>query len=306
MYSCVVSSNIKPHLSGAAKFSFLLAQKLNIPCVGLSEIKKLKRGDNVLLSLAICKTNPDLETEAWRWVTYTEEKGVNYNIFFHTFDDLPIEHALIKNANKVYCGNEEIYQALKEFNKPIYSLWTSSLINREVDIEKDIYNIFSFGMAFKIHTKHHRFFAKRMEELGINYIIRFSTGFHERAHFGNYDAIASELEDIYGDKVHFYGFLSDEAVSYFIQSSDLFVNFFPKGVRANNSTIYAVMEQGCPVLTNTDAYSPSWMKSGVNMLDVGDMKKNLFDKKQLKKIGKKAVIDVNKYASWGRLITKIS
>ena len=157
-------------------------------------------------------------------------------------------------------------------------------------------------MAYKIQPKYHKLLAKKLKKFNIDYIIRFSTGFHEKANFGEYDELAHQLEEIYGNKVQFYGFLSDEAVSYFINISDLYVNFFPKGVRSNNTTIFAVMKNGCPVVTNLDMYSPHWMKKGKNILDVQDLTKHMLSKDVLSKIGKQAMKDVKRNVSLNKLV----
>lgn len=305
MFSHIISANIKPHLSGVAKFSFLLASHLKIPCIGFLDSGKLKKNDSVFLSVSFNFANIELETEVWRFLAVAEEKNIAYTVFFHSFDDLPVEHALINGAAKIYCANEEIYDSLKYFSKPIYNLWTPALVDNGYVERKDILNIFSFSMAFKIQIRYHQFLAKQLKKMDIDYIVRFSTAFHERASFGNYDNIAKELEEAYGNRVHFFGFLSDEAVSYFIHSSDLFINFFPKGARSNNSTLFAVMKRGCPILTNIDAYSPKWFVPGKNILDIKSINHQVFQKPALQKIGKKAQKDVAMYTNWRSLVKVI-
>lgn len=184
-------------------------------------------------------------------------------------------------------------------------MWSPPLLRNGFIDKPDMLNIFSFGMAYKIQTAYHRLFASKLKQLKKDFVIRISTGFHEKANFGKYDDIAKELEGIYENKVHFYGFLSDEAVGYFIQRSDVYVNFFPKGARANNTTLFAVMERARPVITNLDEHSPSWMKSGVNIIDIRDLDKKMFDKKVLDRIGKKSCKDVWKYTNWDILVRAI-
>jgi hypothetical protein len=303
MYSYLISTNTKPHLSGVAKFGQIVAEKLGIPLIGFTQIEQLKKNTTVCLSVSFFMTDIELETEVWRFLSLVEEKNIKYSIFLHSFDDLPIEHALIKRATTIYAANDEIYKKLSFTDKPKRSVWTPALLSNGVRKNDFALNIFSFGMAFKIQTEYHKLLASKLKKFKIDYIIRFSTAFHEKANFGKYDEVAHQLEDIYGDKVQFYGFLSDEAVSYFINISNLYVNFFPKGVRSNNTTIFAVMKKGCPVITNLDEYSPRWMKIGKNILDVQELTKDIISKDVLSKIGKQAMKDVKKNTSLSKLTT---
>lgn len=303
MYSHLISTNTKPHLSGVAKFGEIIAQKLKVPLIGFTEIDQLKKDTTVFLSVSFFMADIELETEVWRFLSLVEEKNIKYSIFFHSFENLPIEHTLIKRAIMIYAANDEIYQNLSFTDKPKKSVWSPPLLSNGLKKNDFALNIFSFGMAFKIQTKYHRLLAAKLKKYNIDYIIRFSTAFHEKANFGKYDEVAHQLEGIYGDKVQFYGFLSDEAVSYFINISNLYVNFFPRGVRSNNTTIFAVMKKGCPVVTNLDIYSPYWMKMGKNILDVKELTKDTISKAILSKIAKQAMKDVKRNTSLNKLTT---
>lgn len=303
MYSHLISTNTKPHLSGVAKFGEIIAKKLRIPLISFTEIDQLKKDTMVFLSVSFFMADIELETEVWRFLSLVEEKNIRFSLFFHSFDDLPIEHALIKHAVGIYAANAEIYQQLSFTEKPKKSVWSPPLLSNGLKTNDFALNIFSFGMAFKIQTKQHKLLAAKLKKFNVDYIIRFSTGFHERANFGNYDEFAHQLEEIYGEKVQFYGFLSDEAVSYFINISNLYVNFFPKGVRSNNTTIFAVMQKGCPVITNLDVFSPHWMKKRKNILDVQELTKEMISKSVLSNIGKQAMKDVKRNVNLNKLTT---
>lgn len=91
--------------------------------------------------------------------------------------------------------------------------------------------------------------------------------------------------------------LSDDAVNYFLDKTQLFRAFFGKGARANNTSVLAAMRRGCAVLTNCDEYSPSWMKHGENILDIHRTNADDLDKIILDKIGKNAQRDEQMHAS---------
>ncbi|MFZ2026792.1 MAG: hypothetical protein WAV30_05905 [Microgenomates group bacterium] len=305
MFSHVVSTNTKPHLSGVAKFGYLFAKKIHAHFLGFYETNQIKRGDEVLLSVYCDQLDTDLETQIWRFVSFAEEKKIKYSVFFHSWVGNSIEHELIKKAKSIYAGNAEIAQEIKKIVPNVKPLWSPSLIEGiGLKNGKDVH-IFSFGMAFKIQTKYHEILAEKLEDFGIDYVVRFSTGFHERANFGNYDGFATELESIYGENTQFFGFLSDDAIDHFLRTSDIYVNFFPNGARANNTTLYAPMSRGCPVITNLDMYSPAWMVSGKNVLDISALEKKDLTKRKLNQISAQAMKDVARNTNWNRLLREM-
>lgn len=305
MFSHVLSTNTKPHLSGVAKFGFLFAKKIRAHFLGFYDTNQIKRGDEVLLSVSCDQLDTDLETQIWRFVSFAEEKKIKYSVFFHTWVGNSIEHELIKKAKSIYAGNAEISQEIKKIVPNVKPLWSPSLIEG-VGLKngKDVH-IFSFGMAFKIQTKYHEILAEKLEDFGVDYVVRFSTGFHERANFGNYDGLATELESIYGDNTQFFGFLSDDAIDHFLRTSDIYVNFFPNGARANNTTLFAPMSRGCPVITNLDMYSPAWMSSGKNVLDITALEKKDLTKRKLNQISTQAKKDVSRNTNWNKLLREM-
>lgn len=302
MFSAIVSTNTKTHLSGIAKFSNTIAQKVNIPLYSFNEITKIKKNTHVLLSISLENINAELETQTWRFLTLAQEQKIDFSIFFHCFLDTPLEHMLISRAKKIYAGNREIAEYIRPYFSAVKTLWAPSLVDYEKNGKKHEINILSFGMAFKIQPNYHKILAEKLAKYNVDYIVRFSTGFHERASFGDYDSIVSDLEEIYGNKSHFYGFLSDDAIDYFLKISDLYVNFYSKGTRGNNTTLYASLERGKPVLTNFDHYSPKWLRHGINILDISKLSKKNLRKDALKKIGTQGRSDMMKNSTWDKLI----
>ena len=69
--------------------------------------------------------------------------------------------------------------------------------------------------------------------------------------------------------LYFLGNLSDVAVHNQLRQSTFFAAFFPKGVRANNTTVAAAMETGAVVVTNLDAHSPPEYVHLENVIDIG-------------------------------------
>ena len=64
------------------------------------------------------------------------------------------------------------------------------------------------------------------------------------------------------------GFLADSEVSMRISQASAMLTFFPSGARENNNSVMSAMALGCPVITNIDDRSPSWMEHGRTIFDL--------------------------------------
>lgn len=305
MIKYVISSHLNPNLSGVAKFNFLLANKFNIPCIGMEKAFEIKNGP-VLLSLKMKDLNHFEIEQFIKILLVFKNININYDIFFHTFDGMEIEYALIENCRQVFCGNSEINYSLQRINKPVISAWCPFLVDTHGIITESKLNLFSFGMAHKLQIKFYKMLYEMLQKHDLDYSLWVSTAFHEKANFGEFDMLSSQLSEIFGPHIQFLGFLSDEAINYFLGKTQLFVAFFEKGVRANNTTVNAAMVRGCAVLTNCDEYSPKWLIHGENILDIHKVRPEQLDVENLRKIGKMAQKDVNMYASWDGLTKLLS
>lgn len=304
-FKCVVSSHVNHNLSGVAKFNHILAGMLSIPCIGIDGISRLQNGP-VLLSLKL-KDSSDSELARMRegLLHLTREK-ITYDLFLHTFDGLEIEYELLEHCRRIFCGNAEIGHAMQGMDREVINAWCPGLVDSSRVIQESKLNLFSFGMAHKIQVKYYRSLWELLQQYGIDYALWVSTAFHEKANFGDFNLISNHLSEIFTERIKFLGFLSDEAINYFFGTTHLFVAFFEKGVRANNTSIYAAMVRGVALLTNCDEYSPLWMRHGENILDIHQMRPEYFDIDFLRKIGEKAQRDVHHYASWDGLVTLLS
>ena len=82
MYSHLISTNTKPHLSGIAKFGKIIADKLGIPCIGFTQIDQLEENTMVCLSVSFFMTDIELEKEIWHFLSLAEEKISVFPFFF--------------------------------------------------------------------------------------------------------------------------------------------------------------------------------------------------------------------------------
>jgi hypothetical protein len=296
----IVSSHMNPNLSGVAKFNAILADTLGTDCVSVAEGVRLDSGP-LLLSLKL-GDNGHSELERVRELCASlGKKKIAYDLFLHTFDGLEAEYELVEGCRRVFCGNKEIAHALEGLGKPVVEAWCPALVNPSAAVRESKLNLFSFGMAHKIQINHYKALHGLLESHGAEYSLWVSTAFHEKANFGDFNAISRQLSDIFDDRIQFLGFLSDEAVNYFLGKTQLFVSFFPKGVRANNTSVSAAMGRGCVVLTNCDEYSPGWIHHGVNVLDILRVRAADLEAGRLKAVGENARLDAAAHASWKKL-----
>lgn len=296
----VVTSHKNPYLSGVARFNRILAARLGVPCVSMDDVDNLVEGP-VLISVKL-RDDIHAQMEVVRdFLDRLRGTGLAFDLFFHTFDGLEVEYALIELSRKVYCANAEILHALEGIDRPLVAAWCPALVNQRARVHEGTLNIFSFGMAHKIQVKYYRKLRTVLEGLGVDYSLWISTAFHEKANFGDFDAISQQLSDLFRDRIQFLGFLSDEAVNYFLDKSHLFIAFFESGVRANNTSVFAAMERGRAVLTNSDDRSPRWMRHGVNMLEIHDLVADDLRLDALEKIGLQARLDETIHAGWDQL-----
>jgi rfaE bifunctional protein nucleotidyltransferase chain/domain len=300
-YRSIITSHTNPTLSGVAKFNSILADMMGIPRMTLRDLHGQRKGP-LLLSIKL-KDVIDSEIDDIQAGTQNLwRRGIVYDVFFHSFDGLEMEFDLAKNANWIFCANREIYRELQGFSQNIISAWCPALLREDKALDDEILNIFSFGMAHKIQIRYYRMLHDLLEEYGIGYSLKVSTAFHEKANFGDFNLISHQLAEIFSDNIQFLGFLSDDAVNFFLHRSHLFVAFFDRGVRSNNTSIFAAMERGCAVLTNCDEYSPEWMKPGANILDLHHIGPKDFEAEYLKKIGESGKKFVKKNADWQGLV----
>ncbi len=306
MIDLIITSHSNPTLSGVAKFNAILAERLAVPCLSFDQILgRIPQRGSVLFSVKIRDNSSGEQETLTKLLQTLKGSKVEIATFFHSFDELPLEYDLLSQSTRVYSGNAEIAHALKGFSASQYVAWCPRLVDLSQTVVESSFNIFSFGMAHKLQLDYYIKLHRALERLGQDYTVWVSTAFHEKANFGDFGSISTQLLDIFGSRISFLGFLSDEAVNYFMKRVQLFVAFFPKGVRSNNTSVYVPMEKGLPLLTNLDDLSPSWLTPGINVLDIHHLKDQELSVESLRKIGRQAKRDVQKYASWEGLVDLI-
>lgn len=303
----IVTSHTSAQLSGVARFNAQLADRMGVPSVGVAEaMAHLSEGDRVLLSLKVIDLSEAETSAVAAFHRAASGRRVSFDLFLHTYDGLAIEDALVADAATIFCANSEIEASLAGSGKPLVLVWCPALIDVDASITRTEFTIFSFGMAHKIQLGYYELLHRRLEALGRAYSIWISTAFHEKSGFGEFDEVSRKLRTVFGSRVQFLGFLSDDAVNYFVDRVHLFVAFFPKGMRANNTSTYVPMQRGCAILTNLDAYSPAWLSHDVNVLDIHNLTAESLAPENLRRVAAAAQRDVQLNAGWPLLVTRMS
>ena len=270
----------------------------------MSQLSQISNS-HCLISVKIKDCNETEQIQLAHEAIACGQRQVIFDVFLHTFDNLDAEQTLLKNARKIFCGNDEISKEIVKSGFNPTTLWCPSLIAPDSSVPNSSLNLFSFGMAHKIQQSNYFRLHETLERLETSFNLRVSTAFHEKANFGDFDSVSTELQFVFGNKLSFLGFLSDASVNFFLETSDLFVAFFEKGVRANNTSIYAAMAKQCPVLTNLDQWSPNWLEHGQNVLDISRLSESDLTRANLKRIGKTGQHDCGRHSSWEALTKEI-
>lgn len=286
--------------SGVARFNELLAEHLGVPLYGLFD-EELERTSCSLLSFKAAELSAG-ESEALaarldrlRWVG---------EVYLHDFADLELERWIVGRARRVHCGNLEIQARVRDLNPSVVTVWTPGLILDHRTYKPTEISVFSFGMAHKIQTEKFRLLRELLEASGSTYALYVSAANHETASLRDAQVVFEEMHEVF-PHLYFLGNLSDVAVFNHLQRTTFFAAFFPKGVRANNTSVAAAMELGAVVITNLDRYSPDEYVHMDNVIDIEQCDELPSDPLVLKRLGVRAM-ETARERGWDALVKRLS
>ena len=261
----VVTHHRDSFRSGVGRFNELLAERLGVPVIGIRKL--LTAGcSRPLLSFKVAELSA---SELGVLEKLVETKPFPWELFLHVFDALPVEEALVREADHVYAGNHEVYAQVKRLARSADTLWSPGLILDEREFPPVEISVFSFGMAHKIRTDLFERLRDLLEATGRSYAVYLSAANHETTRMSDAHLIFDELHEIFPSTLYFLGNLSDVGVYNYLRSSTFFASFFLGGVRANNGSIAAAMDKGAVVITNLDEHSPPEFVHMENLIDIG-------------------------------------
>lgn len=258
MIEAVVTHHRHGFRSGVARFNELLADRLGVPLLGLGD--DWPAGS--LLSFKVSEMGDDD-----RAAVAARLDGWQGEIYLHEWSGLDLERDLVSRAGRVHAGNLEIQDQAAALNPETAAVWTPGLLADRREYEPAELTVFSFGMAHKIQTERFRRLRELLDASGRSYAVYVSAANHETSTLEDAEEIFREMREVFPD-LYFLGNLSDVAVFNQLRAATYFAAFFPKGVRANNTTVAAAMETGAVVITNLDGHSPAEYVHGENVVDI--------------------------------------
>lgn len=280
-HAAVVSFHTNPYTCGVARFNQSLARTMGVPVVPLDDYLARGSAEPVLLSIKLEEISPGTLNE----LRIGLETGVlRYDLFVHGVDGSELESLLITRANRVFGGSAEITTKIHDIRADATSVFApgAPVLARQAPVDC---TLLTFGMAHKIRSDGYRRLAAVMEGDSRSFRLEISTALHEGGSFDeSFFTVGDEISAAFSGNVRFLGFLADAEVSQRLREVDALVAFFPRGVRENNTTVLSAMTHGCPVITNLDESSPTWMVDGETVLDVASMTR-FPDKSELRRIG---------------------
>ena len=232
MIDAVLGYHLNPFSCGVAKFNRRLAEQLG---VAFDSYGKIHQFAHPLVSLKASEMAVD----------WFPGSGVSikhpYDLLLHDrpYPTLPWQQ-WIGCANRVFYADELGCPATVDGNP-----------------HRGAYRVLTFGMAHKLVLPHFAALKERLDREHPDYTLSLSTAVHEGSPWDTAltDAEAA-MRGIFGDRLRVLGFLADDALARELQECDAVAAFFVPAVRANNTSIWAAVEAGKTIYTNTDEHSP--------------------------------------------------
>lgn len=288
---CVASLHTNQWTCGVARFNAQLAQRLGVPLVSLADLLTSIH-KSPLLSLKFAELPPC--PRFWRWC---REHSGRFDVLCHD-EPRPV---VLGDARLVYVANQALagpaHNACGSSGK---LLWCPSTV--PIADLSPMTRIITFGMAHKLAL---RSYKKLRDLLGDQpYALGVSMAMHDgQAWDENMAALEAILRPVFGARLHMFGYLADAALSATLQTATAAALLFADGVRANNTTLWAALEHGCPVITNLDAWSPPELVHDQTVFNINELTRwpTAAQFARVSRLGK----DVARLYSWDRLVEAI-
>lgn len=301
MIDCIAGYHLNPWTCGIAKFNDILARHLAVPMVGIRAVE-LGAYRRPLLSVKLSEFTDVDAADLDVWAASHEGQ---FELFLHAFDGTAVESRLLARADRVYCGNSELFHQLRPARADIQELFCPGTILSPQRFQRTELSVFTFGMAHKIRVPMYRKLRDLLEATGKTYSVYVSTALHENTSFdASFVVRFEELQSIFNGQIYFMGYLSDTAVFNHLMDSTYLAAFFEKGLRANNTTVNAAMECGCAVITNLDEHSPAGVAHMKNVIDINRCDR-LPDVDQAQLIGRAARDIARDQYGWDQLVAQL-
>ncbi len=244
MIDAVLSYHTNPYTCGVAKFSHRLARELGVPFGQIGADRT--RYQHPLVSVKFSElidagaTNPNHFLK-------------RFDLFVHDYE--PGFASWLTDAERVYAANAIIAGDMVRLLRPdVIEAWCPSTV--EGNPTRGTINVLTFGMAHKLQTKRYEKVKALLEATGQDYTVSVSTAVHEGSPWDETAKVSERLAQIFGHRLRTLGYLADDALARELSECSAVALFFEPALRANNTTYWAAIESGLPVITNRDVYSP--------------------------------------------------
>ena len=302
-YRYIISYHTNTWGCGIARFNELLSGELDSEVLSFKEMCVRKPFEKILISISLKEFSEKdrLELED---LFQNPQNELNFDLLLHSLDESNLEKMIISKSNRIFSLNEEITSKLQKLGTVSATLFTPSLFTSKIskeDNQKNTLKLITFGMAHKIELDLIYKLIENVKESGMHPKIYLSTAIHVGEQpLDNLTQTIQEIEQKLKIEINFLGFLSDSALAKSIQEADVLFRFFNPAVRANSTSIMAGMSLGVPTFTNTDEFSPKWLRHNYNYFDISKLNGSL-TKELLTSVGKQGKIDYESNASWKHL-----
>jgi hypothetical protein len=299
----VVGHHLNPYASGVARFNEILAARLGVPVLGLFD-DRVRSTSAPLLSFKPAELDTREQAECAELLDVLADRA-RVRLFLHDWAGIELEERLVRNADFVWCGNDEVHAAVAALGAASATLWAPGLVLDDRVFEPAELSVFSFGMAHKLRVDMFARLRELLEASGRSYAVYISAANHETASIGEAQSVFEEMSHIFPRGLYFLGNLSDVAVFNHVRSATFFAAFFPSGVRANNTSIASAMEHGAVVVTNLDEHSPPYLRHMDNVIDITACDALPDDPLALRRISVRAMETAREH-SWDALMAAIA
>ena len=280
VYSGLVSYHTNPYTCGVARFNRALSAALKIPIVAMSNLSS-RTADVLLLSLKFEEISRE---SAVQLLSNLQASGAVFDLFLHGIVDSDIEQVFVTTARQVFVASNEYADQIRSRRTDVVSYFAPGASDLSKNVDADL-TLLTFGMAHKIRSAGYKKLGQLLSNDDRTVQLEISTALHDGTSFSeDFFSVGSEISQVFDGNVSFLGFLADEEVSRRLHAANALVAFFPSGVRENNTTVLSAMAHRCPVITNLDSYSPSWMKHDESVFDI-DQLSNFPSRDSLLRVG---------------------
>jgi hypothetical protein len=272
-YSSILGLHAESEFCGVSRFNRILAGKLDIPSFNLDDSCILE-GKRVLISIKFSELDLNHAEIKFGFEENDFQMFPDFDVFIHDHPRSLKHWDMLSRARHIFCGNSKIYKIVNERFSNSSAMWSPPTLPQfeEQDTDFKPVNIISFGMAHKIDVNFHKQLISWLQSNKVDYQMTVSASPHEgEDFFSSSKRIQERFAELYGGNFIWAGYLGEQILLRELQQSDVFVGFYPGGVRENNSSAIAALSFGLKIITNFDIDSPDFFRNHENSFDIANL-----------------------------------